>query len=150
MRERDRVGPSSDRERREALEALQVELRELRAAVAQQRTATDTPPAVQALRDAIAQAAARREAARERHAALERERADLENEQRWHEREAKEEKRLRLGAARRNRYVDWAGARMPSRGGGGAPTSPAAAAVLFAMVGGVLLLAVFSAHCGGP
>lgn len=120
----------------------------MRAAVAQQRAETDTPPAVKALEDAVARANAQRQQARERRAALERERADLENEQQWHQREQAEEKVLALGASRRNRYVDWADARMPSRDGGGSPTSLAAAAAVVALFGGVLLLAIFAEHCG--
>jgi chromosome segregation ATPase len=98
MRVRNGAIPTSDRERRAALEVLQAELRQVRAAIAQERASSGTPPAVEALRDAVARALARRDEARQRHAELERERADFENERRWLEREAQEEK-IRIRSA---------------------------------------------------
>jgi hypothetical protein len=105
------------------------------------------------LRDAVARALARRDEARQRHAELERERADLENERRWLEREAQEEKILALGAARRNRSIDWAGVRIRwgarwGREGMEFRTSPAAAVALALMPFVMLLLGVLAAVCG--
>lgn len=102
---------SGDRERREALEALQVELRQARAALAQERSATGAPPEVQALRDAIARAEARRDEAKSARQRLDDEAAALERDERWLAQQVEEVKVLALGASRRDTHVEWATAR---------------------------------------
>lgn len=136
---------SSDRERREELEALQVQLRAVRASLERERSATGAPPEVEALREAVARAELRRVEATDRRKALEAEREALEREEAWLDEEVEEEKVLALGASRRDQPVEWA----TMRNRDGTPTSLAAAAALWLLTGGFFLFIIFARACEG-
>jgi chromosome segregation ATPase len=99
----------SEREQREELERLQVELRDARAAL--QTVKADTDRAVEALSSAVDQARERRDAAGRRIEALKAEKKALKAEQeRLEERlveKRKEDAILARGAKLRDVYVDW-------------------------------------------
>lgn len=135
---------SSERDRREALEALQVQLREARASLAREQSAVGEPPAVEALREAVARAELRLVEAKERRKALEKEAAALERERAWLEKELAEEEVLALGASRRDRHVEWATARNRD----GSATSPAGAAASVILAGLLFTLALVGRACG--
>ncbi len=140
----ERTGqPAADRERREELEVLQVQLREAKASLERERSATGAPPEVEALREAVARAALRCVEAKDRRKALEAEREALTREAAWLTKELEEEQVLALGASRRDHPVEWA----TMRNRDGTPTSPAAAAALWILTGGFFLFIIFAKAC---
>lgn len=112
--EREASPPSpSDRERRARLEALQVELRQVKAQLAD--VPASTRAAVSALEAAVESAKTRRDEARQRVARLEADVAAANAEVSSLQRRVEEAKVLARGRARRDHYVEWLPDESPRR-----------------------------------
>jgi len=132
-------GAMSDRERREQLESLQVELHDARAELERARVETEKPSPVVALDDAILRAVRRRDEVEALELALRQEADALEREAQYLRKSIEDEHQIRRGAKQRRWDAELERRKMRAVGVNQGSLLPAAL-----ILGGLFIFVIFS------
>ncbi len=127
-------------QRRDRLEALQVELREAQAALDRAKTDSESAP-IAAMREAVARAEGRRQEVEAEHQALLHEADDLEREAQQLKKDIDEEQLLLRGATKRDDPGRWDSVSMGRNQGNTSPAAAVALSVLYVVAMAIAFLA---------